>query len=40
MEKIVQKIERYFGRYEFGVYKEAEGQNGKGGGGVEGRAER
>jgi hypothetical protein len=31
MEKMTRKIERYFGRYEFGVYKEAEGQNGKGG---------
>jgi hypothetical protein len=31
MDKVVQKIERYFGRYEFGVYKEAEGPDGKGG---------
>ena len=25
MDNVVQKIERYFGRHEFGVYKEAEG---------------
>ena len=31
MENVVQKIERYFGRYEFGVYKEAEGPDAKGG---------
>jgi hypothetical protein len=31
MDKVVQKIERYFSRYEFGVYKEADGPDGKGG---------
>jgi hypothetical protein len=31
MDKVVQKIERYFGRYEIGVYKEADGPDGKGG---------
>lgn len=31
MDNVVQKIERYFGRHEFGVYKEAEGPDGRGG---------
>jgi hypothetical protein len=31
MDPVIEKVSRYFGRYEFGVYKETEGPDGKGG---------